>query len=149
MLDSDLASLYQVPTRVLNQAIKRNEYRFPADFMFQLTPSEYKNLKSQIVTSSWGGRRSRPYAFTEYGVAMLSSVLNSEQAIKVNIEIMRTFGKLREFALTNKELFRKMKELEKRYDGQFDKVFQVLNHLLEEKTNPKPRKQIGYKINNK
>ena len=111
---------------------------------FNFLKEEFKNLKFQFGTSRWGGTRKLPYVFTEYGVAMLSFVLNSERAIRVNIEIMRTFGKVREFALTNKELFLKIKELEIKYDGQFKEVFEVLNKLIIEKS--KPRKQIGFKI---
>lgn len=149
MLDSDLAQLYGVETRQLNRQVNRNIKRFPVDFMFQLAKSEFESLMCQIGTSKKGrgGRRKLPYVFTEYGVAMLSSVLNSDRAITVNIEIMRTFGKIREFALTNKELFLKIRELEIKYDGQFKEVFEVLNKLIIEKT--KPRKQIGYKIRGK
>ena len=110
MLDSDLAELYQVETRRLNEQVKRNASRFPDDFMFQLTAEEWENLKSQNATSSWGGRRKLPYAFTEHGVLMLSSVLNSDRAITVNIHIMRVYTKLREMLLTHKDV---LKELEK------------------------------------
>lgn len=121
MLDSDLADLYGVQTKVLVQAVKRNINRFPTDFMFQLTAEEAVLLRSQIVTSSsgHGGRRYVPYVFTEQGVAMLSSVLNSKRAIEVNIQIMRAFVKLREMMSTHKDLARKLTELEKKYDGQF------------------------------
>ena len=120
MLDTDLAKLYGVPTKVLNQALKRNATRFPADFMFQLTSEETTTLRSQIVTSkSRGGRQYRPYAFTEQGVAMLSSVLHSERAIQVNIAIMRAFVQLREMIGSNKTLARRLNELEKKYDSQF------------------------------
>ena len=112
MLDSDLAKLYEVETRVLNQAVKRNMERFPDDFMFQLTKEETENLRSQFVISSWGGTRKLPYAFTEQGVAMLSGVLKSKRAIQVNIQIMRTFVKLRQWALDNKELAERITELE-------------------------------------
>lgn len=104
MLDLDLAELYQVETRVLNQAVKRNIKRFPADFMFQLTPEEFSNLKSQFVTSSWGGTRKMPFAFTEQGLAMLSGLLNSDVAIKVNIAIMRTFVVLRKQLYDTKQI---------------------------------------------
>src|SRR3954454_23111915 len=115
MLSSELAELYGVPVKVLNQAVKRHATRFPADFVFQLNAKEYANLKSQFVTSSWGGpRRARPYAFTEQGVAMLSSVLNSPRAVKVNIAVMRAFVKLRETLENNRELGRKFSELEQR-----------------------------------
>ena len=124
MLDRDLAILYGIETKVLNQAVKRNMSRFPEDFMFQLTEIEFQNLKSQIVTSSWGGmRRARPYAFTEQGVAMLSSVLNSERAIRVNIEIMRAFVALRKMLSSHIDLERKIADLEKKYDKQFRIVF--------------------------
>ena len=130
LLDADLAELYGVETKVLNQAVKRNIKRFPADFMFQLTSSEWSNLKSQSVTSSHGGRRSLPYAFTEQGVAMLSSVLNSERAIEVNIAIMRTFVQLRELMIENKMLAQKIEHLERKYDGQFREVFYVIGKIL-------------------
>ena len=118
LLDGDLAALYQVQTRVLVQAVKRNRERFPKDFMFQLTNQELAILKSQFVTSSWGGRRTAPYAFTEQGVAMLSSVLNSPRAIAVNIEIMRTFVRLRQMLASNADLAKKLEELERKYDLQ-------------------------------
>jgi len=123
LLDTDLAKLYEVETRVLVQAVKRNMERFPENFMFQLTKQEFDNLKSQSVTSSWGGRRYPPYAFTEQGVAMLSSVLRSDRAIHVNIEIMRTFVHLRQMLSTNAELAHKLATLEKQYDAQFKMVF--------------------------
>jgi phage regulator Rha-like protein len=144
MLDSDLAELYGVETRVLNQAINRNRERFPGDFMFQLTSAEAQNLRSQIVTSSWGGRRYTPYAFTEQGVAMLSSVLRSKRAIQVNIAIMRTFVRLREILATNKELARKLEELEQKYDAQFKVIFEVMRQLMEPTEEP-DRPPIGFK----
>ncbi len=191
MLDRDLALLYGVSTKVLNQSVKRNISRFPEDFMFQLTKEEEKyislrsqfvtsndengldkaNLKSQIVTSSneeilrcqngtseqvavlrsqiatsrlgYGGRRKLPYAFTEQGVAMLSSVLKSERAIQVNIQIMRTFTKIREMLVSSKELREKINELEEKYDQQFAEVFTAINLLLEPPEQPKPK--IGFK----
>jgi hypothetical protein len=131
MLSTDLALLYQVPPRVLVQAVKRNAERFPTDFMFQLTGDEFRNLKSQIVTSSWGGlRRATPYAFTEQGVAMLSSVLRSKRAINVNIEIMRAFVRLRRLVASNEELARKLAALEKKYDAQFKVVFDAIRELM-------------------
>lgn len=143
MLSTDLAQLYGVEPRVLVQAVKRNIDRFPEDFMFQLTNKEFSNLKSQIVTSSWGGlRRATPYAFTENGVAMLSSVLNSKRAIQVNIQIMRTFTKLREMIASHKDLARKLDALEKKYDEQFQVVFQAIKQLLSEEE--KPKKKIGF-----
>ena len=142
MLDFDLAELYEVETKVLNQAVKRNLARFPDDFMFQLSKDEYDNLKSQFVTSSWGGRRTRPYAFTEQGVAMLSSVLRSERAVAVNIEIMRTFVRLREILASHAELARKLAALEQKYDKQFAVVFDAIRQLM---TPVQPDKvEMGY-----
>lgn len=133
MLDEALAGLYGVPVKALNQAVKRNLERFPPDFAFQLTPAELAILRSQSVTSrsgGWGGRRSAPYAFTEQGVAMLSSVLRSEHAVRVNIQIMRTFVRLRQLVLSNDDLARKLVALEKRYDAQFKVVFQAIRDLM-------------------
>ncbi len=143
MLDADLAKLYGVETKVLLQAVKRNIDRFPADFMFQLTNQELAILRSQIVTSSqWGGRRYPPYAFPEQGVAMLSSVLNSPRAIKVNIQIIRTFVRLRQMLASNAELSGKLNELEKKYDAQFRVVFDAIRSLM---TPPEPKKRrIGF-----
>jgi len=145
MLDSDLAHLYGVTAGRLNEAVKRNEDRFPSDFMFQLTKPEFEHLKSQIAISSskWGGRRHAPYAFTEQGVAMLSSVLQSKRAVQVNIAIMRAFVQLREMITSNKGLARRLNELEKKYDGQFHVVFDAIRQLMEPPT-PKPRR-IGFK----
>jgi len=142
MLDEDLSALYGVETKVLNQAVKRNRERFPVEFMFQLNESEIGILRSQIVTSSWGGRRYFPYAFTEQGIAMLSSVLNSERAIAVNIEIMRAFVRLREMVASHKELAKKLQELEKKYDAQFKVVFDAIHALLEPPK--KPKRRIGF-----
>lgn len=145
MMSSDLARLYEVEPKVLIQAVKRHGERFPADFMFQLTVDEFTILKSQFVTSSWGGlRRARPYAFTEQGVAMLSSVLNSPRAIQVNIEIMRTFARLRRMLASHADLTRRLDELEKKYDKQFRVVFDALRELM---SPPEPpRKQIGFSV---
>ena len=145
MLDSDLAQLYGVTVGRLNEAVKRNEDRFPSDFMFQLTRAEFENLKSQIAISSskWGGRRHAPYVFTEQGVAMLSSVLRSKRAIEVNIAIMRTFVRLREMISSNKALARRLSDLEKKYDGQFRVVLEAIRELMAEPT-PKSRR-IGFK----
>jgi hypothetical protein len=143
MLSTDLAVLYGVEPKVLVQAVKRNIERFPDDFMFQLNKEEFSNLKSQIVTSSWGGiRRAAPYAFTEQGVAMLSSVLRSKRAVQVNIAIMRTFVKLRELMASHKDLAKKLSELEKKYDGQFQVVFNAIRSLIE--AEEKPKRKIGY-----
>lgn len=143
MLSPDLAELYQVEPRVLVQAVKRQLERFPEDFMFQLSKEELSNLKSQFVISSWGGaRRATPYAFTEQGVAMLSSILNSPRAIQVNIAIMRAFVKLREMIAGNKELAQRLENLEKKYDAQFTAVFNVLRRLTQPET--KKRRRIGF-----
>jgi len=148
MLDSDLAELYGVETRRLNEQIKRNIARFPKDFMFRLTKEEWKNLKSQFATSSWGGRRKEPYVFTEHGVLMLSSVLNSERAIAVNIKIMRVYTKIKEMLLSNKDLLLKMEKIERKLSNQnknIELVFNYLDELIEKKENTKPITKIGYK----
>ena len=151
MLSTDLAKLYGVEVRVLVQAVKRNIERFPEDFMFQLSQEEYENLKSQIVTSSWGGaRRARPYAFTEQGVAMLSSVLRSERAIQVNIAIMRAFVRLREILSTHKELAYKLAELERKiekHDEEIKAIFEAIRQLM--MAPKKPKRKIGFKVKNK
>lgn len=144
MLDKDLALLYGVETKALNRAVKRNLERFPDDFMFQLTRVEFENLRFHFGTSSWGGQRYMPFAFTENGVAMLSSVLNSTRAIQVNIQIMRTFTRLRELLLTHKELHRKIEDMENKYDVQFRVVFDAIRELMAPPT--KPRKKIGFEI---
>jgi hypothetical protein len=142
MLSIDLANLYEVEPRSLIQAVKRNKERFPDDFMFPLSVKEYSNLKSQIVISSWGGRRFTPYAFTEQGVAMLSSVLKSEGAVLVNIQIMRAFVNLCRIGLTYAGLKRKIEAMENKYDSQFKIVFGAIKKLLEP---PEPRrKKIGF-----
>lgn len=148
MLDSDLAELYQVETKNLNKAVKRNKNRFPEDFMFQITTEEHEILRFQTGTSKLeektdprGGRRNLPLVFTEQGVAMLSSVLRSERAVSVNIEIMRTFVKLKELLLTNKELAQKLGLLEKKYDTQFKVVFDAIRELM--LPPDPPRRRIG------
>jgi hypothetical protein len=145
MLDRDLAELYGVETKVFKQSVKRNLKRFPDDFMFELSLNEAQNLRSQFVTSSsgWGGSRYSPSAFTEQGVAMLSSILKSERAIMVNIQIIRTFTKLREMILENDQLRRKLEVMEKQYDEQFKMVFDALRRLLEDDGAPKP--EIGFR----
>jgi hypothetical protein len=132
MLDADLAVLYGVSTKRLNEQVRRNRSRFPDDFMFQLTREEVRSLRSQIATSKQGrgGRRYAPLVFTEQGIAMLSTVLNSERAIQVNIEIMRAFVRLRELVATHKDLGRKLEALEKRYDAQFRVVFDAIRELM-------------------
>ena len=131
MIDRDLAELYGVPTKVLNQAVKRNKKRFPPEFMFQLNSKEFTNWKSQIVTSNSVkmGLRRRPHAFTEHGILMLSSVLNSDRAIQVNIQIMKAFVKLRELLVTHKDLRDKIEKMERKYDQQFKVVFQAIKQL--------------------
>lgn len=151
MLDSDLAELYGVETKRLNEQVKRNIDRFPEDFMFQLTEPEFENLKSQIATSNWGGRRTLPYAFTEHGVLMLSSVLKSDLAIKVNIQIMRVYTKVRNMLSTHKDLLLKFEQLETKLADHNDKIMLIFEYLkqfeeakqkeLEQKERPK----IGYK----
>jgi hypothetical protein len=143
MLDADLAELYGVETKILVRAVKRNIDRFPADFMFQLDEDEFENLRFQFGTSSrWGGRRYLPYVFTEQGVAMLSSVLNSERAILVNIAIMRSFVKIREMLSAHKDLAKKLEDMEKKYDSQFRVVFDAIRQLM---TPPqKPKRIIGF-----
>ena len=145
MVSTELAALYQVEPKVLVQAVKRKASRFPADFLFQLTSEEFENLKSQSVTSSHGGiRRALPYAFTEQGVAMLSSVLNSPRSIQVNIGIMRAFVKMREAALAHKELLVQLNAMEKKYDAQFQVVFTAIKKLMEPSPAP-PAKRIGFR----
>lgn len=143
MLSHHLAVLYEVEPRVLNQAVKRNLSRFPEDFMFQLSQDEFANLKSQFVISSWGGIRTAPYAFTEQGVAMLSSVLRSERAIQVNIEIMRAFVRLRQMLASNAELSQKLIALEKKYDIRFKAVFEAIHELMAPPETKKKR-PIGF-----
>lgn len=149
MIDRDLAELYEVETKVLNQAVRRNMERFPEDFMFQLTENEYEILRSQFVTSSGhGGRRYRPKAFTEQGVAMLSSVLRSPRAIQVNIHIMRVYMELREMLLSQKDVIHHLEQLESRvnlHDEDLKNVMGYLESLLTEKEEQESRKRIGYK----
>jgi len=147
MLDRDLAELYGVETRVLGQAVMRNIQRFPHDFMFQLTKAELENWKSQIVISNSSvrmGLRKRPYVFTEHGILMLSTVLRSERAVRVNIAIMRAFVRLRQILSTHKDLAGKLEEMEQRYDAQFSIVFKAIRELMEPKTIV-PKRQIGFR----
>ena len=143
LLDFDLADLYDTETRIIKQAVRRNSNRFPEDFMFELTQEEFDSLRSQIVTSNRGGLRYMPFAFTEQGVAMLSSVLNNERAIEINIAIMRSFVSLRKFALTYEELTKRVTEIEQ----QFPDIYKALNHLMDSKQQnqmQQERKKIGY-----
>jgi hypothetical protein len=145
ILDTDLAALYGVETGQLVRAVKRNLSRFPHDFMFQLSKDEFENLRCHFGTSSqWGGRRYPPYAFTEQGVAMLSSILKSRRAVQVNIEIMRTFVRLRRILASNADLARKLDELENKYDAQFRVVFEAIRQLM---ASPEPKKRpIGFLV---
>jgi hypothetical protein len=148
ILDFELAKMYQTETKRLKESVRRNIRRFPSDFMFELTSEEWENLRTQIASSSWGGQRYLPFAFTEQGVAMLSSVLNSEIAIDVNISIMRAFVMMRQFALTYQELSEKLIELEKQHNQKFDDIEQVLKYLIQkdnQKSRQATRKQVGYK----
>jgi hypothetical protein len=148
MLDFDLSELYEIETRVLNQAVKRNINRFPQDFMFQLNEFEFANLKSQFVISRWGGTRKLPFVFTEQGVAMLSSVLHSPKAIEVNISIMRAFVYFRQLILSNKELSNKLVAMEEKYNKKFKDVFEALNYLLnkdKQVEEVKVRTKIGFR----
>ena len=143
LLDADLAALYGVETKALIQSVKRNRSRFPEDFMFQLTQKEFTELRSTVFgATGYGGRRYPPYAFTEQGVAMLSSVLRSTKAVKVNVSIMRAFVQLREMLAGNEELSRKLNALEKKFDSQFSVVFDAIRQLVA--TSTKPRNQIGF-----
>jgi hypothetical protein len=155
MLDEDLAALYEVETKALNRAVKRNLDRFPEDFMFQLSADEFANLRfqsgtsslrSQIDTLRWGGRRYPPYAFTEQGVSMLSSVLRSARAIHVNVEIMRAFVRLRQMLASNAELSRRLSTLEKKYDLQFKAVFDAIRELMTP-LEPRKKRPIGFTAN--
>jgi hypothetical protein len=149
MLDNDLAEMYGVETKQLKRQVRRNKSRFPKDFMFELSTKEFENLRSQIGTSSWGGTRYNPMAFTEQGIAMLSSILNSNTAIEVNIRIIRVFTKMREFALTNKEILLQLAKLEKEVKGNnndIENIFIVLKELIEKQQKPlPPRNKIGFK----
>jgi hypothetical protein len=152
MIDRDLAELYQVETKRLNEQVKRNLKRFPEDFMFQLNEKELEILKSQNATSSWGGTRKLPFVFTEQGVAMLSGVLSSDRAISVNIQIMRIFTRIRQMLVDNTDLRLAIEQLRKNTDNNtknIELVFQYLDELLDKKENTTPRKQIGYKMKGK
>jgi hypothetical protein len=145
MLDEDLARLYDVHTNALNQAVRRNKDRFPKDFAFRLTEGEWEALRSQTVTSKErGGRRYPPYAFTEQGVAMLSSVLRSRRAVQVNVEIMRAFVRLRRILASHKDLATRLSEMERKYDRQFKVVFDIIRQLMAP-LDPKDRNRIGFR----
>ena len=145
MLDSDLAELYGVETKVLNRAVRRNLSRFPQDFMFQLTREESENLRFHFGTSSsWGGRRYNPLAFTEHGALMLASVLNSQRAVEVSVFVVRAFVKLREMLASHRDLARRLEEMEKRYDKQFRVVFDAIRELMSPPA--KPSRKIGFRF---
>ena len=150
MLDEDLAGLYNVSTKRLNEQVKRNIHRFPKDFMFQLTSKEFENLKTQFATSSWGGRRAAPFAFTEHGVLMLSSVLNSRIAINVNIQIMRIYTKMREMMMTNQEIISKLNELEKQTLQNAEDIQSIFDQLRQFLIPPEQsnRRRIGFRRTN-
>jgi len=146
MLDEELAALYEVSTKRLNEQVKRNMKRFPDDFMFQLTMQEFNDLKSQFATSSWGGRRTAPYAFTEHGVLMLSSILTSERAVNVNIRIMRIYTKMREMIFTHKDILIQLEKIEKKvtgHDEDIQVIFNYFRQLLKIQKEPRPR--IGFR----
>lgn len=155
MIDHDLAELYGVETRRLNEQVKRNIKRFPKDFMFQLTREEFYDLKSQIATPSWGGRRTLPFVFTEQGVAMLSSVLNSDRAIAVNIQIIRVFTKMREMLETHKEILQKIDQLQRKEIEQDEKIMLIFEYIKQleqskqQELEQKRRNRIGYKKSDK
>jgi hypothetical protein len=140
--------MYKVETKTFNQSVKRNLDRFPKNFMFKLTEREWQNLRSQIVTSSWGGSRYAPTAFTEQGVAMLSSILNSKTAINVNIRIIRVFTRMRKYALTNKNILLQLVKMEKKVNGNSSdiaNIFSILKRLIEKESKPAPRNKIGFR----
>ncbi len=145
ILDEDLAALYGVPTKRLNEQMKRNRERFPADFVFQLSKEEFVNLKSHFATASWGGRRSPPYAFTEHGALMAANVLKSQRAIETSILVVRTFTRLREMLASHKDLARKLAALERNYDAQFKIVFDAVRKLMEPPPEPKKKRRIGFR----
>lgn len=146
ILDADLANLYEVPTKRLNEQVRRNRDRFPPDFMFQLTVEELANLRSQFATSSsgWGGRRHPPLAFTEHGAIMAANVLNSPRAIAASVMVVRVFVRLRQILATHADLARKLEELEKRYNTQFHEVFRAIRALMTPLVPDKSRKRIGF-----
>lgn len=143
MLDRDLAALYEITTGNFNKAVSRNIDRFPSDFMFKLNKEEFRNLIFQFGTSRWGGTRKNPRVFTEHGILMLSSVLNSKRATQVNIQIMRTFIKMREMLSAHKDILRRIEEMEKKYDSQFRVIFQTVKKMMSPPDTPK--RQIGFR----
>lgn len=149
MFDFDIASLYQVETKALKRAVKRNSDKFPSDFMFELTPEEFENLRSQIGASSWGGTRYMPYVFTQEGIASLSGILRSNVATQVNISIMRAFIAMRQMIMGYEELIKRIEELEVSTDAQFGEIYEALTQLASKRAvEEKPRKPIGYRTYN-
>jgi hypothetical protein len=146
IMASDLATIYGVSTKRLNEHVKRNSDRFPDDFMFQLTKDEFDNLKSQFATSSWGGRRTRPYAFTEHGAVMAANDVNSPVAVAASIQVVRTFVRLREMLSSHKDLARKLAELETKYDEQFQIVFEAIRQLMAPPPEPEKKRRIGFRV---
>lgn len=149
MLDKHLAELYNVSTKSLNLAVKRNKKRFPSDFMFQLTKEEFTNLRFQIETSSWGGSRYLPYAFTEHGITMLSGILKSDLAIKINISVVRAFILLKQYNHNFRLLQKRIEELESKFDRKIENINELIEFLLakpEKQVKEKPRKKIGYRV---
>lgn len=146
MLDYDLAELYEVETKRINEQVKRNQNRFPPDFMFQLTENEVENLKSQFATSRWGGRRKPPYAFTEHGVLMLSSVLKSDRAVAVNIQIMRVYIQLREIMFEDNQLKQRVESLEESVSAQNNRILSIVDYLQQKEVETTtPTRKVGYK----
>ena len=147
ILDYELAKMYEVETRALKQAVRRNIDRFPEDFMFELTSTEWENLRTQFATSSWGGKRYLPFAFTEQGIAMLSSVLHSDVAIEINISIMRAFVHMRQWAHSHEELAKQLREMEKQFNQKFVDIEQVMTYLMhkdQKKERQSNRQKIGF-----
>jgi hypothetical protein len=149
ILDADLAAIYGVATRRLNEQVKRNRDRFPEDFVFELSAEEFAILKSQSATASWGGRRTRPYAFTEHGALMAANVLKSETAVHTSIVVVRTFVRLREMLASHESLARKLSELEHRYDSQFKVVFEAIRELMRPPSAEQHRRRIGFHMPDK
>lgn len=146
ILDEDLAALYGVPTKRLNEQVKRNKDRFPSDFVFQLTSDEFEILRSQNATSSWGGRRVPPFAFTEHGALMAANVIKSPTAAEVSIHVVRTFVRLRQMLASHRDLARKLDELERRYDAQFKVVFDAIRELMRPPSVEQKRRRIGFQV---
>ena len=146
ILDQDLAALYGIPTKRLNEQMKRNRERFPVDFVFQLSKVENDVLKSHFATARWGGRRSMPYVYTEYGALMAANILKSKTAISVSVQIVRVFIQLRQMLESHKQLAEKLEKLERKYDGQFRIVFDAIRQLMEKPETPSHGRKIGFRL---